>query len=477
MRDWSPAALPAGRTPGVTITQPGPRLVRSAPISLGEATQPSSPAAAARAARWSTWPSTESATPSSRPSAARSRLVSTVTARTIGRRTPSSRAAVAAPSDAAAIMARPPEAWTLKISTPIRVASRAAPATVLGMSWNLRSRKTSAPRFWMVSTAPGPAAVNSCEPILKRVTSPSRRPAIRSASARVSTSSATIRRSLTLVGGCMDPSAGPLPGGRRDRVVVLLERLDGDLALEQRLDAADRRLRSVHGGVVGDVLGDRGPADQVGVAAGPPVLGGVEHERDLSALHEVDDVGPVVLVDLVHDLHRHALPLQELGGADGGHQAEAHLGEPLGDLQHRALVAVLHREEDLARGGERRAGRELRLHVGLPEVVVDAHDLAGRLHLRPQDRVHPRELDEREHRLLHRDVRDLALLGEPLRGQRPTEHHVGGQLGQRDADGLGDEGYGAGGTRVDLEDEDLLVLDRELDVEEADHPELARERP
>src|SRR5258705_6322569 len=185
------------------------------------------------------------------------------------------------------------------------------------MSWNLRSRKTSAPRFWMVSTAPGPAAVKSCEPILKRVASPSRRSTIRSASTRVSTSSATIRRSLAWVGGCMGASAGPLPA--RERMVVLLEWLDGDLALEQRLDAADGGLGSVDRGVVGDVQGHRAPADQVGVAAGPSVLRGVEHERDLAALHEGDDVWPVVLVDLVHDLHRHALPLQELGGADCGH--------------------------------------------------------------------------------------------------------------------------------------------------------------
>ena len=170
MRDWSPTALPAGRTPGVTITHAGPRLVRSAAISLGEATQPSRPAAAAIPARWSTWPSTELATPSSRLSAPRSRLVSTVTASAIGRRTPSSFAAAAAPSAAAAIMARPPEAWTLNMSTPRRAASRAAPATVLGMSWNLRSRKTSAPRLWTLSTAAGPAAVKSWEPILKRVT-------------------------------------------------------------------------------------------------------------------------------------------------------------------------------------------------------------------------------------------------------------------------------------------------------------------
>src|SRR5262245_38817272 len=262
--------------------------------------------------RWRTCPSTEAATASSRPRAPRSRLVSTVTASRIGRRPPVSLAVAAALSAAAFIMARPPEAWTLNMSTPIRVASRAAPATVLGMSWNFRSRKTSAPRFCTRSTAAGPAAVKSCDPILKRVTSPCRRSSRRSASARASTSSATIRRSWA-------------------SMVVLLERLHGDLALEQGLDAADRRLGAVDGGVVGDVLGDRGAADEIGVPPGPPVLRRVEDEGDLPALHQIDDVRPVVLVDLVHHLDGHALPLEQLGGPDGGHQAEAHLGQALGD--------------------------------------------------------------------------------------------------------------------------------------------------
>src|SRR5690242_8255902 len=322
MRIWSPRALPAGLTPGVTITQSGPRLARSGAISLGEATHPSRPAAAASPAQWSTCASREPVTPSSRLSALWSRLVSTVTARASGRRPPSSRAPAAAASAAAAIMARPPPACTLNMSTPMRAASRAAPATVLGMSWNLRSRNTSAPRLCTLSTAAGPAAVKSCEPILKRVTTPWRRSTSRSASLRVSTSSATIRRS---------------------GVIVFLEWLHRDLALEQGLDAADGGLGAVHGGVVGNVLGHRGPPDQVGIAPRAPVLRGVEHQRDLAPLHQIDDIGAVVLVDLVYDLYRHALALQELGGADGGHEAEAHLGEALGDLEDRALVAVLDR--------------------------------------------------------------------------------------------------------------------------------------
>ena len=129
--------------------------------AVREATHPSSPASRASRQRWRTCPSTDEGTPSSRPSAARSRLVSTVTAITSGRRPPASMAAAVAASAAARIMAPPPEAWTLNMNTPRRAASRAAPATVLGMSWYLRSRKTSPPRLRTASMAAGPEAVKS----------------------------------------------------------------------------------------------------------------------------------------------------------------------------------------------------------------------------------------------------------------------------------------------------------------------------
>src|SRR2546430_5440194 len=47
-----------------------------------------------------------------------------------------------AASAAARIIATPPLACTSSMNTPRRAVSRVAPATVFGMSWNLRSRKT-----------------------------------------------------------------------------------------------------------------------------------------------------------------------------------------------------------------------------------------------------------------------------------------------------------------------------------------------
>src|SRR5499426_933982 len=395
---------------------------------------------------------------SSCPSAVRSRLVSTVTARTSGRATPRVCAASAAPWTAACIMTRPPGAWTLNMKTPSRTASRAAPSTVLGMSWNLRSRNTSPPRLRTASTAGGPKAVKSCEPILKRLTCPARVSTSPTARSMESTSRATMSRSLG------------------SRGIVVLEGLHGHLSFEERLDAAHSGLGAVHGGVVGDVQNHGRPPDEVRVFAGAAVLGRVEDQGDLAALHQIDDVGTELLNELVDELHRHALPGEELGCPRRGDEGETHVGEPLRYLEDRALVAILHGEEDLTGGGQGRARGELRLHVGLAEVAVDAHDLARGLHLGAEEHVHARELDEGEDRFLHRDVPQLALGGKAEVGQAPAQHDLGGELGQGDADGLGDEGDGARGARVDLEHVERLVLDGKLDVEEADDAKLPGKR-
>ena len=82
-------------------------------------------------------------------------LVSTVTAMTSGRSSWRPAASSAA-CRAACIIFSPPLAWTLTIQTPSAVAARTAPATVFGMSWYLRSRKTRSPRAASSRTSVGP---------------------------------------------------------------------------------------------------------------------------------------------------------------------------------------------------------------------------------------------------------------------------------------------------------------------------------
>ena len=71
-----------------------------------------------------------------------------------------------AASRAARIIFSPPPAWTFIIHTPRSHADVTAPATVFGMSWNLRSRKTRSPFLTRLRTTSGPAAVNNWLPIL-----------------------------------------------------------------------------------------------------------------------------------------------------------------------------------------------------------------------------------------------------------------------------------------------------------------------
>ncbi len=65
---------------------------------------------------------------------------------------------------------------------------------------------------------------------------------------------------------------------------------------------------------------------------------------------------------------------------------------------------------------------------------------------------------------------------EPEVGELLARHHPRGDLGDRHAGRLGDEGHGARGARIDLEHIDVAVLDRELHVHQPDDAERARER-
>src|SRR5688572_7455122 len=179
------------RMPGVTSTKPVPVARRSCGASSAEHTTPSMPLAAARRARRAAFSAAEPVNPT-RARSASARLVSTVTAISSGRCAPASTA-----SRAARIIASPPLACTFSIQRPRRAADRHAPATVLGMSWNLRSRNTSKPRACSFSTTAGPAATKSSLPTFTRHAPGSSRAASASAASASAASSATITRLLS----------------------------------------------------------------------------------------------------------------------------------------------------------------------------------------------------------------------------------------------------------------------------------------
>ena len=167
---------------------PFPTRARTAATSFAEQTIPLTPQETARPASRAT----ASAAPRENPTSARSassRLVRTVTARSV---VPVPRAL----SAAAVSIARPPEAWTVANFTPRAAAERTAPATVLGMSWNFRSRKTSNPASRTRRTSSGPPRGNSSIPTLNIPTSPERASTVARAVPGESVSRATMIRSF-----------------------------------------------------------------------------------------------------------------------------------------------------------------------------------------------------------------------------------------------------------------------------------------
>ncbi len=158
-----------------------------APTSRAEATTPSSPAFFARRASATARDCGDPTIPTRR-SAGASKLVKIVTPRSAGRRFPLPTA-----SRAARIMAISPEVCTVRNRTfGSRAAAATAPATVFGISWNLRSRKMPNPRAASFSTARGPSAVKSWLPTLKQPATPRSCRAKAQAGPRRSTSRATI---------------------------------------------------------------------------------------------------------------------------------------------------------------------------------------------------------------------------------------------------------------------------------------------
>src|SRR3546814_16803623 len=73
-------------------------------------------------------------------------------------------------------------------------------------------------------------------------------------------------------------------------------------------------------------------------------------------------------------------------------------------------LAVLDRYERRALGGQHRAAADLRLGERRREIAVDAHDLAGRAHLRPKHRIDAGETGEGKNRFLYGDMAKVTVI-------------------------------------------------------------------
>ena len=140
------------------------------------------------------------------------------------------------------------------------------------------------------------------------------------------------------------------------------------------------------------------------------------------------------------------------------------------------LSRFAHGEKRRAGAGQRASGRSFRLGEGGREVRCAGHHLAGRAHLGPQHRVGPGKARERKDRRLHarrgsggsRPARRTS----PSRAPAARRHAAATRFTSRafETKGTVREALGFASRTIET-----AVQERELDVDETDHPEGGRE--
>ena len=173
-----------------------------------------------------------------------------------------------------------------------------------------------------------------------------------------------------------------------------------------------------------------------GLADGAFVLDGValcprrvDDEVHLLVQDDVEDVR-AAFGDLVHDFALDAGLLVELGSSFGGVDLEAELLEFLADFdglfRQVNLVGEANQHGTFVR--EEGTCGFLALVVGQGVVVGEAEDFAGGAHFGAENRVHLRELVEREHSFLGTVVVELLVL-ELQVFELFAEHQAGSEAG------------------------------------------------
>ena len=209
----------------------------------------------------------------------------------------------------------------------------------------------------------------------------------------------------------------------------------------------------------------------IGVPGRTETQADIDHKPDIAVFDVVEHVG-LPLAHLADRFRRDAVFPQTVGRAARGQNLESHAGQGFGHGKDAILVMVVDTDEYLSRKRYLESGRHLGFRIGETERTVDSHHLSRGFHFRPQQDVRMREAAEGEDRFLHRDVPRPDRFTEAQLPQGFPQHHLGGQLRQRNADRLADERNCPGGPGVDLQHEKLAVLHCVLDVHQSHHAEF-----
>ena len=193
----------------------------------------------------------------------------------------------------------------------------------------------------------------------------------------------------------------------------------------------------------------------------------IDDEVHLLVQDDIEDVR-AAFSNLVHHFALDASLLVELGGTFGSVNLEAELLEFLADFNRLFGEVHLVRKADEHSAFVREEGTcgFLALVVSEGVVVGEAENFAGRAHFGAENRVHLRELVEREHCFLGAVMVELLVLELQVFELR-AEHEAGSEAGHLRVTDLGDERHRAGCTRVGFEDEHLAVFNGVLHVHEA----------
>ena len=209
----------------------------------------------------------------------------------------------------------------------------------------------------------------------------------------------------------------------------------------------------------------------IGVPRGTPAQAHIDDKLDVAVLDVVDHVG-TPFADLEDRLDRDPVLPKPCGRAARGGNPEPHPGKIPGHGNDPVLVMIVNTEEDPPRKRHLEAGGHLRFRKGEAEGMVDSHHLARRLHLGAEQDVRVGKAVEGEDRLFHRDVLRSDGFREAELLQGFPQHDLRRQLRQRDPDCLADEGDGPRGAGIDLQHVEVAILDRILDVHQADNVEF-----
>ncbi len=178
------------------------------------------------------------------------------------------------------------------------------------------------------------------------------------------------------------------------------------------------------------------------------------------------------LLNLVDLFGIDALFGKEALRAAGCQNPEADIHQNADGGQNPFLVIIANRNEHRTGAWQVDACTQLRLGKGQCEVGIEADDFTGGAHFRSQQNIDAGETRKREDGFLDGNVLEVArvwlfAVSRNRCIQRFASHDTGGDLGNRRADGLGNERHGPRCAGVHFQHVDRAVLDGILHVHQA----------